>query len=184
MNSENLESPATRSIFVTVVAWIFIVLAGFATFIAVLQNIMINTIFPVDQMQSVLEQGKVKEIPPFVEFRFKHFRLFFFALLLVSATTFISAIALVKRKNWARVVFICLMVLGISWNIGGLLFQQSFFPSMAQIPSNALDNFRAQFESVARVMTIFSVVMAVGCSALFGWIIKRLSSPTIRQEFS
>jgi hypothetical protein len=157
MNSENLEPGASRSIFVTVVAWIFIVLAGFATFMAVLQNIMINTTFPVDQMLSAMEQARAKEIPPFVEYMLKHFRRFLFAFLCMSATTFVSAIGLLKSKNWARVVFICLMVLGIVRNIGGLLVQQSFFSLTAQIPVNAPEDFRAHFESMARVMTIFSV---------------------------
>jgi hypothetical protein len=37
---------------------------------------------------------------------------------------------------------------------------------------------------MANVMLVFSLVMAVGVSVLFGWIIKRLLSPAIRREFS
>ena len=36
-----------RSQFVSILAWIFIVMAGFATFVAILQNVMINAVFPI-----------------------------------------------------------------------------------------------------------------------------------------
>lgn len=42
----------------------------------------------------------------------------------------------------------------------------------------------AQFETEFMIMGIFSVIMAVGMSVLFGWIIKRLSSAAIRSEFA
>jgi cell division protein FtsX len=43
-------SPVVRSTFVTVVGWIFIILAGFATLISILQNVMIALVFSAPQM--------------------------------------------------------------------------------------------------------------------------------------
>jgi hypothetical protein len=43
------------STFVTVVAWIFIVIAGFTTVISVLQNIMLNMIFPIGEINMASE---------------------------------------------------------------------------------------------------------------------------------
>ena len=40
-----MQSIAQRSTFVTVVAWVFIVLSGFGTLISLLQNLMIQTVF-------------------------------------------------------------------------------------------------------------------------------------------
>ncbi len=57
-------SPQTRSDFVTTLAWIFIALAGFAVFISLLQNIMLNFFFPLDKMTSALQGPDGQRIPP------------------------------------------------------------------------------------------------------------------------
>lgn len=65
-----------RSTFVSVVAWIFIVISGFATFISILQNIMFHTLFPREEMNQAFqhtEQGE--QIPAVVNFMFNHFDL-------------------------------------------------------------------------------------------------------------
>ena len=73
---------AARSSFVTALAWVFIGLSGFATLIAIAQNVMINTIFPVDQMEVAMHSAKTQQdIPPIVEFMSSHFRFFFGAFL-------------------------------------------------------------------------------------------------------
>jgi len=95
-----------RSSFITILAWILIVMSGFAAFISILQNIMIHTLFPADQMQAAIASTKNSpNIPWFVEFMFNYFRWFVGAFLLLSLSTLVSAIGLLKRKNWARIVF-------------------------------------------------------------------------------
>lgn len=185
MNPPNQKNPATQSMFVSVLAWIFIVLAGFATVISVFQNIMVHTVLTPDRMQMVMTEVKSKqEIPPYAEFMLENFRPIMLLLLIVSAATFVSAIGLLKRKNWARVVFIWLLGFGILWQIGGLIMQQSMMSSMSAAPPNTQPEFQSQFETMATMMLILSFAMAIGLSLLFGWIIKRLMSPTIQQEFA
>src|SRR6266498_453109 len=63
-----------RSSFVTVVAWIFIVLSGFATLVGALQNLMIR-FMPFDQVDSVLQDSTTAtQFPPAARFMFSHFR--------------------------------------------------------------------------------------------------------------
>lgn len=84
-----------RSSFVTALAWVFIVLSGFATLIAIAQNVMINTMFPVDQMETAMHSAKAQQnMTPLAEFMASHFRLFFGTFLVLSAVTLISSIAL------------------------------------------------------------------------------------------
>ncbi|MFC5300105.1 hypothetical protein [Azospira restricta] len=178
----NEMSPTTaRSSFVTVLAWIFIVGGGFTTFISVVQNVMLTSFFPVDQMQTA---NGAENMPAVALFMLNHMQLFFAAFLVLSLTVFVSSIGLLKRKNWARVVFIGLFVLGILWNVAGIFIQNAIFSAMPAPPPGAPQEFKAQMESMANVMLVFSLVMAVGVSVLFGWLIKRLLSPEIRQEFS
>ena len=68
-------SKQTRSDFVTVLAWIFIALTGFAVFISLLQNIMLNVFFPLDKMTSALQGPDGQHIPPLFSLMFEHIRL-------------------------------------------------------------------------------------------------------------
>ena len=176
------EAPALnpRSTFVTAVAWVFIALAGFSTAIAVLQNVMIALMFPREAMS---EASNLKDVPVFFRFFAAHPQVFFAAFLAASATTFVSAIGLLKRKNWARIVFMAILVLGIAWNLGGLLIMFLAFSPMPPIPDHAPAEFRSGFETMWKVMTAFSVAIALGFAGLFGWIIKRLASVEIKREF-
>ncbi len=179
MNERDAVQP--KSTFVTVLAWIFITLAGFATFISIMQNIMITLMFPVKEVTQSLNSPEIqKNMPASATFMFSNIRLFFFAFLVVSSTTLISSIGLLKRRNWGRVLFIAIMLLGIAWNIFTLVFQQFVMPSMFEMPGPPESNFKAMMT----VMGIFTFFMALGISILFGWIIKRLVSSKIRQEFT
>lgn len=171
--------------FVTAVAWIFIALSGFATLIALLQNLMINLAFPVAEMQVAVEQGgKGPPLPWLFKFMLRNVRLVFFSFLILSALTFVSSIGLLKRRNWARLTFIGIMGFGIAWNFGGLAVQLSMFSSFPPIPDNAPAEFQDRFDFFARGIMVFSVLFAVGMSGLLGWIIKRLVSRDIRREFA
>jgi hypothetical protein len=99
----------------------------------------------------------------------------------MSLTTLISSIGLLKRKNWARVVFIFIMALGIVWNIFALVMQHFMFDSMpTDMPPEAVD---PQFGPMMLVMKVVTYIMAIGISALFAWIIKKLVSQDIKTEF-
>jgi hypothetical protein len=182
-NSTDFQQPP-RTSFVTVLAWIFLVITGFATCISVLQNVMITFFFPVNEMQTTMHSAKGSEnLPAFAQFMLSHVRFFFATFLVLSATMFVSSIALLKRKNWARIMFICFLALGIIWNIGGLFLQSAFLSSMPPTPATAPPEFRANFESMATMMLVASSIFAVGFSVLFGWLIKRLTSASVRAEF-
>ena len=178
-------APPQRSTFITALAWIFIVLAGFATLVSALQNVMITLMFPASEMQAAADRATNDErMPWFAAFMFQNIRLFFFALFVLCVGTLTAAIGLLKRRNWARLLFIGLMGFGILWNIGGVVFSIVFFSSMPPIPATASREFGDQFELMFYVMIGFNVVLAVAFTALFGWILKRLFSIDIRREFS
>ena len=170
-----------KSKFVTVVAWIFIVLTGFGLFIAILQNIMITMMFPVDEMQKLFNQPEAAEhIPALARFMALHIRLLFLGFLFVTAVTFISSIGLLKRKNWARIFFIVIMVLGIIGNLSAIFLQGAMMPKIPPVPQHPG---MPDFQSMFIIMRVFSAMMAIGMSVLLGWIIKKLVSKEIKREF-
>jgi hypothetical protein len=176
-----LNESIKKSDFVTVLAWIFIVLTGLMTFVTLLQNITIRIMFSDDRLSEAMSHAdNMGNMPEHAEFMFNNFNLIFLLIFFFSLFLFITSIALLKRKNWARITFIILMALGILWNILGLILQSTFMPDISSIndPKAA-----EQFESMMSVMKIGSYVVAIVFTALYAWIIKKLSSSTIAYEF-
>jgi len=171
-----------RSTFVTVVAWIFIALSGFATLISVLQNIMIQTMFNTPEVEQVLAAPLPPDTPAFAGWLMRNMRLFFGAFLLVSGATFAASIGLLFRKNWARLTFIGIMAVGIAWNAAGVFVQFGMFSQMREIVAAAPPG-GPDMGSFIAAIAVVSLLFAVGFSALHGWIIYRLCSPSITAEF-
>lgn len=170
-----------RSTFVTVVAWIFIIFSGFGVLIGALQNIALWFLFPRAEVTRALEQaGEKGEISGFQSLVFDSFGLLFLVLFLVVVAVLFISIGLLRRRNWARVMFIGLMGLGITWNVGGLAFMYLFVDQM--IPP-AMEGVPPEFETMQNLVVWTNILLALLFSVLFGWIIKKLMSPAIKQEF-
>jgi len=169
-----------RSSFVTVTAWIFIALSGFASLISILQNIMIQTLFRSQEFTQAMHEMP-RNSPHIAGFMFNHFPQVFLLFLVISLASLVFSIGLLLRKNWARLCFIGLMVFAILWQIGGIVLQLFMFSFMrgqfTQI-HNAPD-----MSVVFVAFAVIGVLFALGFSVLFGWIARKLLSPPIAAEF-
>jgi hypothetical protein len=181
-----METPITGqtspSTFVTVLAWIFIVGAGLATFVSLLQALMFAFLFAGDRPPP-MPPATSQQMPAIARLFFESPYLFFLLFWSVAVATLVAAIGLLRRRNWARVAFVGLMLLGVVWNLGGLWFQQQMFAAFPKPPGNAGPDFASEFETMANIVRVGSAVFAVAIAALFAWIAKRLMSPAIRAEF-
>ena len=186
MSSKIRQVSPARSTFITVLAWTFIVLSGFATLIAGLQNIAIFHLLSFDQFRLVFGDAKTShQIPALVQFLLAHVRWIFASVLVFSSVTLVSAIGLLHRKDWARVVFVGLMGCGIAWNVAVVVLQYPLLSSlMPRVPEDAPAEFQSHFEWMRSVMMASSTIVAIAFTTLFGWIIRRLLSSTIRREFA
>ena len=171
-----------RSLFVTTTAWVFIVLAALTSVSALVQNAAVASLMPglhlaTDRNPLPLLTGLLLGYLPWVVG----------TGLVMSLATLASAIGLLLRLDWARRSFIALLAVAIVANLLGLWLQHEVVQSVVSntlssvaIPQKALGVFGG-FVTAARVMAVLMTL--VGC-ALLGWIIRRLMSPTVRQEFA
>lgn len=185
MSSTQSQLPAGRSEFVTVLAWIFIGLSGLGTLMSVAQYFMVGIMMSPGPMREAMNDAQTRgDVPPAVAFMLAHFRQMIGAFFLISLITLVTSIGLLKRWNWARLVFIALMALGIAWNVAGVLLQRLMLAGMPMLPENMPPDFRNYFETMMSAMQIFGVIFALGFCVLYGWIIVRLMSAKVRREFS
>jgi hypothetical protein len=165
--------------FVTIVAWICIVSSGCMMVMSAIQNLMFHVFLPFDELVASFDVA-VKEWPFVARFILEYLQWFIAAYLLVAVASFIASVGLLKRKNWARLTFITLLVLGTAWMIAVLGFQQFFMADMAkEIPADGSE----VFAMMRVVMSVFSIVMGLGYAALSGWLVWKFCTPPIVAQF-
>ena len=168
----------SRSLFVTVTAWVFMLLAAAASVAALVQNASVASFMPEWQAQPLpLLTGLLLGYLPWVVG----------AGFAMSVATLACAIGLLLRIEWARRAFIGLLVLAIVANLAGLWLQHEVVQSVVdntlshvRLPQQAVGVFGG-FVTATRVM---AVAMTLSACALLGWIIRRLMSAAVRQEFA
>ena len=111
----------------------------------------------------------------------------FSSAIALSLAMIVCAFGLLRRIEWARRVFIGLLAVAIGVDLAGLWLQQEFLqvlvdPALRHAPLTqpAAELFGGVL-TVARVLAGF--VTLVASVALVG-IIRRLMSPSVRQEFA
>ena len=172
----------SRSLFVTATAWTFIVLAALACASALVQNAAVTSMLP-----GLRAGAKSHSLPLLTGLLVGYLPWVVGTGLVVSFATLASAIGLLLRLDWARRVFIGLLMFAIVANLLGMWLQHEVVQSVvsstlssAPIPAQVLGVFGG-FVTAARVMAI---VMTLLACALLVWIIRRLMSASVRQEFA
>ncbi len=166
----------SRSTFVSVLAWIFIIGAGFGSIVGIMQVIMVSTMFSGEEFSSMPEDA-----PAFAKIMQQYFYYFVYGFFAVTLFTFVSSIALLKRKNWARLAFVVILTFGVLWQVGSLFLQFYMFSEFPKMPTH--EGFE-DFERMHNIMRWFTAVIAIGISGLFIWIIKKLTTQPIISEFT
>ena len=168
----------SRSRFVNFIAWMFILLGAFACEWAVIQN--------ATQSWTTLAADPAT-LPGLTGFLVRHAPWVFSAAIALSLATMVCAVGLLRRMEWARRVFIGLLMVAIVADLAGLWLQQEFLHLLVDsalrqstLTQPAADLFGGVV-TTARVLAGF--VTLVASMALAG-IIRRLMSPSVRQEFA
>lgn len=176
-------TPDRQSPFITELAWIFIGLAGFATIIFLLQNLMVHLMLPAADMRVAADQARLERAPWFGPFALQYFRWFILAVLLSSAATLAAAVGLLKRRNWARILFVVLMGVGILWSLMGVAATVIFYMSIPDLAALTGQGPTGRVLLMSKALVFIVTALALAFSAQFGWIAKQLMSHEVRREF-
>ena len=168
----------SRSRFVNFIAWMFILLAAFACEWAVIQNATQSwTALAVDPAS----------LPWLTGLLVRHATWVFSAAVALSLATMVCAFGLLRRIEWARRVFIGLLMVAIGVDLAGLWLQQEFMHLLVDSALRQASFSQGTAEVVDGVVTtarvLAGLVTLVFSLALAG-IIRRLMSPAVRQEFA
>jgi len=131
--------------------------------------------------------GEVSQDPnvPVVVRFIVHYAKFFWALNIVAAGVLcVASVGLLRRKNWARVAFVGVGVLGIVYamvSLGASALMVPFFRTqMAGLESMGVGTAMATMATVALAIV---VVKSVFVGVFFGWMVRKLTRAEVRGEF-
>ena len=169
----------SRSRFVTFIAWMFILLAAFACEWAVIQN--------ATQSSWAALAGDQASLPWLTGLLMRHATWVFSTAIALSLATMVCGFGLLRRIEWARRVFIGLLMVAIGVDLAGLWLQQEFMHLLvdsalhqATLTPSAAD----VFGGVVTAARLLAGIITLVASLVLAGIIRRLTSPSVRQEFA
>jgi hypothetical protein len=168
----------SRSIFVTLTAWVFIVIALVASASALVRSA---------EVAALIQPWRGASLPVVTGLLVNYLPWMMGAALTVSLAMLACAVGLLMRLEWARRTAIGLVALVIVANLMGLWLQHELVQALVQttlrgasLPSQVMGLFGG-FATAAQLMAM--LVTLVGCGLLV-WLIRRLMSDAVRQEFA
>ncbi len=164
--------------FVTFIAWLALVLAVAVAVVAGLQYA---------EVTSMLPQWKQRELPLVSGWLLRDLPWVLAAAAVLSLLLAASAVGLLLRLDWARRSFIGLVGLAIAAHLFGLWLQHELVELLVQdtlghvvLPQAAV----GLFGSLATAAQVMAALVTLAAIALLAWVIGRLRSESVRQEFA
>lgn len=173
--------------FVTVLAWISIALALLGVVYGLVQTVM-GLAMPQDYYLRMLNPygGELPQLPPLMHWIYTHTLLMGLLMTVLSAIFLWVSWGLLKRKEWGRIGFIAVLVLGALWQFACVLVIPQFLEGMLAIQAGMLPQGQAmpaEFEAFMTAAMLMGGLVALVFAGLHGWIIWKLCAPAVRAEF-
>lgn len=181
---------ARKTSFVTVIAWVFIALATMILMTSVIQFIAVAFLnfgatqsgdvysLVVTELKKGLKDSNTLELA-LVAFRYAW--VIVTVIFLYAITLLWTSIGLLKRREWARKTMIVLLAIAIFYELSDLAWQfyvmnSTMAPLMKEMPGLG--------SGIMAIILGIVTIMVLAFCALFVWVIIKLRSERIRQEFA
>lgn len=170
--------------FINVVAWLFIVLAGIGILTGVLQNLAVHFWPP---LVEVLEQTRQSDTVLAPEgdvwsLVMSNLRWVLAFNLLLAIVVFAAGVGLLRRRNWARLVFVFLLSLVILLTLGNVLFALQAVIG-GEAAAAATDPYAPAIYAYSAPSLMASALFSLLLCLLLGWMVWQLCRAKVTAEF-
>ena len=153
-----------------------IAFGAFGVLMGLFQTVLLNMLLP------ALE-ATVPLPGPVGTLSFAFFRVAMLVALAFSVFMTYGAYALLKRRNWARILFIVLFILSALMHVLAVAAFVFGFSAVGSLPAG--DEFLTpEIQSALRAMAITFAVFLLAMGVGYVWLVRRLCSPAIAAEFT
>ncbi len=171
--------------FIDGLAWSFIGLSTLSASLAAVQYLLFAHLLPMAPLRGALADAiALKLLPTSALHLLAHLPALFLGLFALSLLTLLVSIALLQRRNWARITFAWIMIATAFAHLAGLLlpfyFSRDFSAALNAMPPEL----HGVAVTVTRMLSAMSIVMGIAFGAAFAWIAKRLFSAETAREFA
>ena len=170
-----------KSSFVNAIAWMSMIFSALVFFSAFLQTLIIYTVLTREQIIKAFSDPQISgQMPELFIIVLSNLHIIAPFFMLISILFFVVSLGLLNRKNWARVIFIVFLLLGIMLSVLALIYQHKYMPAFPDLYGDlpGIDP-----EDIIKSAKIFNIILNIVHVVLFGWIVKKLSSVDIKAEF-
>ena len=173
-----------RSNFVSILAVVSIIIISLWIVFVVFDQIAAS-ILPMLQMKITFNKPlPIEHAPLIIKSLISHFSVVSIALWAWLVMALISSIGLLKRRNWSRILYVALLVIGIAWFLLKALYWNALDTLVwAGVGKKDVCN-GCNLQGYLRFESLFSIVYDLVVIIVLVWIIKKLMSQEIRREFA
>ena len=170
--------------FVSGLAWTFIGLTALSVLLAAGLYTLFTHLLPMAPLRAVFTDAiSLKLLPPSTLKVLEHLPGICIALFAASLLTLLVSIALLQRRNWARIAFAWIMIATAIAHIAGLLLPFYFMHDFSAALNDMPPELRGVATGVTRLLSVMSIVMGIAFAGCFAWLAQRLFSAQIAREF-
>ena len=172
--------PLNHSTLVTVVGWVLIAVSGLMSAIGIGQMILVVAMFGTVQPDQIPEGTSA-----IIRFMLQHSYQVFATFLFMSVLVLVIAIQLLRRLEWARRMVVFILSFGAIYMIGVsvVALNTSLAPPIPEGATPEFQDIVRDIESTMRYFRVFTVLFSIGWAGLLAWIVWKLSTGEIREEF-
>lgn len=171
----NSPAPMPRSNFVTGLAWVMIAFGAFGILMSLMQNILFSVLLPAFEGTAALP-GLLGAFP----LGFLRVAMLF-SLALAAFMTY-AAWALLKRRNWARILFIVMFIISVVTHVI-VVVAIAVGASLMGAPPVGDEFMPPEVASMLRALSVAFAVFMLAMAVGYAWLAYRLCSPAIAAEF-
>lgn len=173
--------PVAHSFFVTNLAWISIVISALAGLLTGLQVLVFFLWVDDRAYQEMLGYLSSQNLlPADLLWLFQRLRTIMMSSFLFSLASLLISVALLQRREWARLAFIALIGVGMIGSAAGLYLQFKFyFAAKLSVAAGSV----APLYAMSLGAHVLSAGLTVLLLVLSAWLIRRLQTPAVRAEF-
>lgn len=168
--------PPPPSSFVNALGWILILCGSCSACVTILKNIIFPPFLSKEELTEAMQQSSL-----IAKIMFSHSEYIFLSGLILSIAMLVVGIGLLKRKNWARIITIVMVALGILFYAAILVLLFTLFSEMINVLGGEAG--AGEIQKLLNFIQVFGTVLTGFFLVFHIFIIKKLCSAKIKEEF-